>query len=153
MQIMHTSFSDVAVFPHVPCTQHTTLAQPTTSLHREGPTVPCMVHSPPPYKQPSILQLQHTPSQRLHQLSKEKHAMASVPKLLLLVLCSYQTLVTHAGGDDHSRSYKVVSIGSLKSGSVVCTEPEGTVQYCPCTHLDFVHSVGDNPTEETDVIS
>jgi len=45
--------------------------------------------------------------------------MASVPKLLLLVLCSYHTLFAHAGGD---RSYKVLSIDS-KSDSVCSLHP------------------------------
>ncbi|CAL5019266.1 unnamed protein product [Urochloa decumbens] len=49
--------------------------------------------------------------------------MASVPKLLLLVLCSYHALFANAGGD---RSYKVVSIDSLKSGSV-CPESEALI--------------------------
>ncbi|RLM79718.1 protein ASPARTIC PROTEASE IN GUARD CELL 2-like isoform X1 [Panicum miliaceum] len=48
--------------------------------------------------------------------------MASVPKLLLLLLCSYHTLVAHAGVDS---SYKLLSIGSLKSDSV-CSEPKAT---------------------------
>ena len=47
--------------------------------------------------------------------------MASVPKLLLLLLCSYHTFVAHAGGD---RSYKILSIGSLNSDSV-CSQPKG----------------------------
>ena len=47
--------------------------------------------------------------------------MASVPKLLLLLLCSYHTFVAHAGGD---RSYKLLSIGSLNSDSV-CSQPKG----------------------------
>ncbi|XP_039791240.1 aspartyl protease family protein At5g10770-like [Panicum virgatum] len=48
--------------------------------------------------------------------------MASVPKLLLLLLCSYHTFVAHAGGD---RSYKLLSIGSLNSDSV-CSQPKAT---------------------------
>ncbi|CAL5055573.1 unnamed protein product [Urochloa decumbens] len=48
--------------------------------------------------------------------------MASVPKLLLLVLCSYHTLVAHAGGD---LSYTVLSLGSLKSDSV-CSKTKAT---------------------------
>ncbi|CAL5019268.1 unnamed protein product [Urochloa decumbens] len=48
--------------------------------------------------------------------------MASVPKLLLLVLCSYHALVAHAGGD---RSYTILSLGSLKSDSV-CSKTKAT---------------------------
>ena len=48
--------------------------------------------------------------------------MASAPKLLLLLLCSYHTLVAQAGGDS---SYKLLSISSLKSDSV-CSEPKGS---------------------------
>ncbi|CAL5054645.1 unnamed protein product [Urochloa decumbens] len=48
--------------------------------------------------------------------------MASLPKLLLLVLCSYHTLVAHAGGD---LSYTVLSLASLKSDSV-CSKAKAT---------------------------
>ncbi|CAN6274648.1 unnamed protein product [Urochloa humidicola] len=48
--------------------------------------------------------------------------MASVPKILVFLLCSYHTLVAHAGGD---RSYTILSIGSLNSDSV-CSETKAT---------------------------
>ncbi|CAL5051288.1 unnamed protein product [Urochloa decumbens] len=46
---------------------------------------------------------------------------SAVPKLLLLVLCSYHTLVAHAGG---GRSYTVLSVGSLNKSDSVCSEPK-----------------------------
>ncbi|VAI80452.1 unnamed protein product [Triticum turgidum subsp. durum] len=51
--------------------------------------------------------------------------MASIPKLLLLLLCTYlRTLVAH-GGDD-LRTYKVLHVGSLKSATVNCSQPKVT---------------------------
>ncbi|CAL5046260.1 unnamed protein product [Urochloa decumbens] len=48
---------------------------------------------------------------------------SAVPKLVLLVLCSYHTLVAHAGG---GRSYTVLSVGSLNKSDSVCSEPKAT---------------------------
>ncbi|CAO1941959.1 unnamed protein product [Urochloa humidicola] len=50
--------------------------------------------------------------------------MASVPKLLLLVLlCSYHTLVAHGGG---GHGYTVLSVGSLNKSDSVCSETKAT---------------------------
>uniref|UniRef100_M8B0Y0 Aspartic proteinase nepenthesin-2 n=1 Tax=Aegilops tauschii TaxID=37682 RepID=M8B0Y0_AEGTA len=49
--------------------------------------------------------------------------MASIPKFLLLLLCTYlHTLVAHGG--DNLRSYKVLHAGSLKSATVNCSQPK-----------------------------
>ncbi|CAL5054647.1 unnamed protein product [Urochloa decumbens] len=64
--------------------------------------------------------------------------MASVPKLLLLVLCSYHTLVAHVRGDGN---YTVLSIGSLKSDSV-CSEPEETSPSTGVTTVPLHHRHG-----------
>ncbi|XP_044959009.1 aspartyl protease family protein At5g10770-like [Hordeum vulgare subsp. vulgare] len=49
--------------------------------------------------------------------------MASVSKLLLLLLCTYlHTLIAHAGDD--LRSYKFLPVGSLKSAAVSCSLPK-----------------------------
>ncbi|KAM3214430.1 hypothetical protein ACQJBY_066747 [Aegilops geniculata] len=47
--------------------------------------------------------------------------MASVSKLVLLLLCAYHTLVAHAG-DDLRSYYMVLPAGSLKSATVNCTD-------------------------------
>ncbi|VAI80460.1 unnamed protein product [Triticum turgidum subsp. durum] len=47
--------------------------------------------------------------------------MASVSKLVLLVLCAYHTLVAHAG-DDLRSHYMVLPAGSLKSATLNCTD-------------------------------
>ncbi|CAL4985552.1 unnamed protein product [Urochloa decumbens] len=50
--------------------------------------------------------------------------MASVAKLLLLVLCSYHTLGAHAAGGGRSLSYTVLSVASLNNS--VCSDPKAT---------------------------
>ncbi|CAL5055571.1 unnamed protein product [Urochloa decumbens] len=65
--------------------------------------------------------------------------MASVPKLLLLVLCSYHTLAAHVRGDGN---YTVLSIGSLKSDNHVCSEPEATSQSTGVTTVPLHHRHG-----------
>ncbi|XP_048545732.1 aspartyl protease family protein At5g10770-like [Triticum urartu] len=47
--------------------------------------------------------------------------MASVSKLVLLLLCAYHTLVAHAG-DDLGSYYKVLPAGSLESATLNCTD-------------------------------
>jgi len=49
--------------------------------------------------------------------------MASISKFLLVLLCSYLTLVAHAADD---RSHKVLSVSSLKSAAA-CSEAKGGV--------------------------
>ncbi|XP_044444054.1 aspartyl protease family protein At5g10770 [Triticum aestivum] len=53
-------------------------------------------------------------------------AMASsIPKLLLLLLCTYlHTLVAHGGYD--LQSYKVLHAGALKSATINCSQPKVT---------------------------
>ncbi|XP_062222176.1 aspartyl protease family protein At5g10770-like [Phragmites australis] len=51
---------------------------------------------------------------------KKRSAMASVSKLLLLLLCSYHSLTAHARDD---LSYKVLATGSVKP-EAVCPEPK-----------------------------
>ncbi|KAM3214426.1 hypothetical protein ACQJBY_066744 [Aegilops geniculata] len=48
--------------------------------------------------------------------------MASISKLLLLLLRTYHTLVANAGDD--LRTYKVLSVDSMKSGTVNCSTPK-----------------------------
>ncbi|VAI92550.1 unnamed protein product [Triticum turgidum subsp. durum] len=65
--------------------------------------------------------------------------MASVSKLVLLLLCAYHTLVAHAG-DDLGSYYMVLPAGSLKSATVNCTDhkavssPSGGVVTVPLHH-------------------
>ena len=59
--------------------------------------------------------------------------MASVSKLVLLVLCAYHTLVAHAG-DDLGSYYMVLPAGSLKSATVNCTDHKGALL---SMHLTF----------------
>jgi hypothetical protein len=78
------------------------------------------------YKQAGILMLRLTAL--LGGVGSKEHwtsAMASVPKLLLLLLLfwSCHSLVAHAGDD---RSYRVLSLDSLNSDAV-CSEPKGAV--------------------------
>ncbi|KAK8463028.1 hypothetical protein SEVIR_1G308400v4 [Setaria viridis] len=77
----------------------------------------------PLYKQVSILKLQLTAYLSCYSSACEwearSRAMASVPKLLLLLFfCSCHSLIAHAGDD---RSYTVLSLDSLKSDAV-CSE-------------------------------
>lgn len=52
--------------------------------------------------------------------------MASIPKLVILLLCTcLHTLLAH-GGDD-LRTYKVLHAGALKSATVNCSQPQGAV--------------------------
>ncbi|XP_044447292.1 aspartyl protease family protein At5g10770 [Triticum aestivum] len=54
--------------------------------------------------------------------------MASIPKLVILLLCTcLHTLLAH-GGDD-LRTYKVLHAGALKSATVNCSQPQVTPSY------------------------
>ena len=88
-----------------------------TSWLRAGPCCSSL------YKQVHILKLHLTASQPGKQEFKKQHAMASISKFLLLLLCSYLTLVAHAADD---RRHKVLSVGSLKSAAT-CSEAKGAV--------------------------
>uniref|UniRef100_A0A8R7VG45 Peptidase A1 domain-containing protein n=3 Tax=Triticum TaxID=4564 RepID=A0A8R7VG45_TRIUA len=74
-----------------------------------------------------LLHQRHKPGRGSHAAAAAHciSAMASIPKLVILLLCTcLHTLVAHEGYD--LRTYKVLHAGSLKSAAVNCSQPKVT---------------------------